>query len=53
MRVIPKRKENGLSYTAVPIEDDFKGLFCVEGVLKDGSHLLIFTTIEMPARCVV
>ena len=47
MRVIPKRKENGLSYTAVPIEDDFKGLFCVEGVLKDGSNLLIL----QPLKC--
>ena len=47
MRVIPKRKENGLSYTAVPIENDFKGLFCVEGVLKDGSNLLIL----QPLKC--
>ena len=33
-------------YTAVPVEDDYKRLFSVDGVLKDGGHLLIFTAVE-------
>ena len=38
--------QNEYVYTAVPIEDNFQKLFSIEGVLKDGGHLLIFTTVE-------
>ena len=30
----------------MPVEEDYKRLFSVDGVLKDGGHLLIFTTVE-------